>query len=214
MTSNSIRVAIFEPSPVVTHGLVKIFNAVPDIEIVLESSSKAELLNKYKYIGVDVVLLDLEEEGQSELKFLRETRDLRTDVKIIALLKCHHKSDTGIKNRLIEVFKLGVKGLQCKLDLTADEFIHAIRTVYAGGVSMPPCVASVLLGCEISEQSPSIPKLSNREQQVLEEISMGKSNSEIAGKLFISLSTVKCHVSSILTKLKVKNRTQATLWML
>ena len=212
--SNPIRVAIFEPSPVITHGLVKIFNAEPDIEIVIESSSKAELFNKYKYIRMDVVLLDLEEEGQSELKFLHEIRDLRTDVRIIGLLKCHHMSDDSIKNRLIEVFKLGVKGLQCKLDLTADEFIHAIRTVHAGGMSMPPCVTNALLGCEILEQSPPKPKLSNREQQVLELVSMGKSNSEIACKLFISLPTVKCHVSSILNKLKVKNRTQATLWLL
>lgn len=209
-----IRVAICERSPVITHGLKDIFSADPNIDIVFETSSTVDLLNKYADIDIDVILLDLESEGQSELKFLHEIHESPTEVKVIVLVECHDKSNNSIKNRMLEVIKLGVKGFQCKHDMTADDFIHAVRTVYAGGMSLASCVTYALLDNEILEQSPPQAKLSKREKEVLELVAMGKSNSEIANKLFISICTVKCHVSSILNKLKVKNRTQATLWLI
>ncbi len=212
--SNSIRVAICDRSPVITHGLKNIISAEPNMEIVFETSSIAKLRNQYNNIEMDVIFVDLEEKGQSGLGFLHGIRETPTRVKIIVLSECNHKSDSSIKNRVVEVIKLGAKGFQCKHDISADEYIHAVHTVYAGGISLASCVMHVLLDNEILKQSEPQANLSNREKEVLELVATGKSNNEIADKLFISVCTVKCHVSSILTKLKVKNRTQATLWML
>lgn len=206
--SNSVRVAICDQSPVMRYGLNTILSGDPGIEMVFEASSYTEVLNKYDSINTDVILIDLEENGQSGLRFLREFRELLPEVKIIALSECSNK------NRIVEFIEMGIKGFQCKHESSAEDIIHAVHTVHQGGTNLSPCVMDALLAnLQMKQDKPEV-NLSNREKQVLDLVAKGKSNSDIAKNLFISTRTVKFHVSSILSKLKVKNRTAAALWLL
>ncbi len=203
----SIRITICDSSPVIRAGLKNILSADPIIEIAFEASSHTEILNNYQNIKTDIILVDIEEGGRSGIKFLRELRALFPESKIIVLNDCENIA------RIVQYVELGVKGFQHKYESTPDEMIHAIHTVYWGGTNLSPCVMEALLSNMHSIQNILEGNLSTREQQVLDLLARGKSNNDIAENLFISIQTVKSHVSSILSKLNAKNRIEAALWL-
>lgn len=206
--STPIRVSICDSSPILRLGLKYILGSDPEIETVFETSSHEELLNSYADFNMDIVLADLDSKNSFDIEHLKKFHEARPDVKIIIFTACTNKK------MILEMLNLGIQGFQVK-QADATQILGAIHTVHKGGTSMAPCVTTTLIDHIAVNQHQQKPQLSKREQQVLELISRGKTNGDIANKLFISVRTVKFHISSIFDKLKVKNRTQAAaMWML
>ena len=206
--TGSIRIAICDSCPTIRFGLKHIIDSAPDIDLVLQSSSHAELMDQSENLDIDVIMIDIEDDKQAGFEYLNSFRENFTDVKILIFTNCKDHV------QIIEVLERGVEGFQCKLDAEASTIETAIRTVHKGGKDLAPCVTEALLMQMQSEQLMAQAQLSTREQQVLDLIAQGKTNNDIADSLYISTRTVKFHVSSILSKLNVKNRTEAALWLL
>jgi NarL family two-component system response regulator LiaR len=118
------------------------------------------------------------------------------------------------KGLIMETLNLGVQGFQEKR-ADAKQIMSAIHAVHNGGTCMADCVTTTLIENMSTKSIQPQSSLSDRESQVLELIAIGKTNDDIANKLYISVRTVKFHITSIFNKLKVKNRTQAAaMWML
>lgn len=206
--TESIHVVICDDCPTIRCGLERIFDTTPDIDVIMNTSSLDEVLNKSDDLDIDIILIDVEDEKQTGLEYLNNFRQKVPDAKILVFTDCEdHK-------QIIEVLELGIEGFQCKQDADVNEIVDSIHTLHKGGKDLAPCVTEALLKEMKSEQLMTQAQLSTREQDVLDLIAKGKSNSDIADKLFISVRTVKFHVSSILSKLNVKNRTEAALWLL
>ena len=206
--SESIHVVICDDCPTIRCGLEQILDTDPDIEVVMNTSSYTEILNKSGDLDIDVILVDIEDEKNTGLEYLNNFRQKVPDAKILVFTDCEdHK-------QIIEVLELGIEGFQCKQEADANEIVNSIHTLHEGGKDLAPCVTEALLAQMKSEQLMTQAHLSGREQDVLDLIAEGQSNNDIAGNLFISVRTVKFHVSSILAKLDVKNRTEAALWLL
>lgn len=206
--SGSIHVVICDDCPTIRYGLERIFDIAPEIEVVLSTSSYAEILTKLDDLDIDIILFDIDDESQAVVEYLSNTREKLPDVKILVFSDCEDHQ------QIIDTLELGIEGFQCKQDADANEIVDSIFTLHKGGKDLAPCVTEALLRRMKSEQQKARVQLSAREQDVLDLIAQGKTNNDIAEKLFISVRTVKFHVSSILAKLHVKNRTEAALWIL
>lgn len=205
---NSIRVCICDSSPILRYGLKSILAADPRISPVVEASNHEDLLNSHIASDIDVAIIDIEDYDTLEFSSLSQFHQQRPDVKIIIF------SHTNNKDQILSLLNIGVQGFQLK-DAEAGEIIDAVHEVHKGGTSMADCVTSALFNQISNKTTSPQPDLSEREEQVLKLIATGKTNSDIANKLYISVRTVKFHVTSIFTKLKVKNRTQAAaMWTL
>ena len=206
--SGSIHVVICDDCPTIRYGLQRIFDTAPEIEVVLNTSSYPEILSKLDDLDIDIILVDIEDESHAVAEYLNNIREKLPDAKILVFTDCEdHKL-------IVDALELGIEGFQCKQDADANEIVDTVFTLHRGGKDLAPCVTEALLARMKSEQQKTRVQLSAREQDVLDLIAQGKTNNDIANKLYISVRTVKFHVSSILAKLDVKNRTEAALWLL
>lgn len=217
--AEKIRVLIVDDHAVVRQGLrtfLELQDAPPalPIEIVGEAANGAQAVELAHRLQPDVVLLDL---VMPELDGIAATPQIiaaspRARVLIL--------TSFGEEDKVFPAIRAGAHGYLLK-DIPPNDLVHAVRAAYAGKVQLHPDIARKLMSVIAGQEEPlwgtrltGVEELSEREREVLRLVARGLTNHEIAERLVISEKTVKTHVSSILGKLGLADRTQAAIWAL
>lgn len=193
-----IRVLIVDDHPIMRIGIAAIVEATPDMTTVAQTGSGEQFLELYEKHLPDITLMDLRLPGISGVEAIRTVMSRHPDAKFVVLTT--YEGDEDIHQAL----EAGARSYIIK-GMPHDALVSALRRVHAGGRFLPPPVSRAL-----SSRVPNS-DLSAREREVLKLIVRGRSNKEIAVDLGIAESTVKCHVSEILMRLNVNDRTQAVV---
>jgi NarL family two-component system response regulator LiaR len=207
--SDVIRVLIVDDHAVVREGLRALIETQPDMTLVGEAANGIEAVGKTHDLQPDVILMDLVMPRKDGIEATEEIQQAQPDVRVLVL------TSFAEDDKVFPAIKAGAMGYLLK-DTSPQELLAGIRDVYQGEPSMHPTIARKLMR-EIkkpSELPPTPEPLSEREAEVLALVARGLSNQEIADRLFISEKTVRTHVSNILGKLHLANRTQAALYAL
>jgi len=204
-----IRVLIVEDQTLVREGIEKLLDLAADITVVERATDGADGLQKLRQSSPDVVLLDVRMPKMTGIEFLQALREVGDSTPTILLTT--FDDDSALLNGI----RLGAKGYLLK-DVSLAKLTEAIRLVAGGGTMISPVVTERLLcglkGTPLSNSTDySDEKLTPRETEVLRLMTGGYSNREIASALDLSEGTVKNHVSNILGKLGVRDRTRAVL---
>ncbi|MBU8852700.1 response regulator transcription factor [Bacillus sp. FJAT-26377] len=203
-----IKILIADDHHVVRKGLVFFLQTQPDLEIVGEASNGEEALKLATSLEPHIVLMDL---SMPVLDGIEATKELKKQAPHIQVMILTSFSD---QDHVIPALEAGASGYQLK-ESDPDELVAAIRKLMNGENQLHPKVTTHLLTrlTKSSEKKVNfIDYLTKREKDVLKEIAKGKSNKEIGAALHITEKTVKTHVSNILSKLGVQDRTQAALY--
>jgi DNA-binding NarL/FixJ family response regulator len=198
-----IRVLIADDHAVVRQGLRTFLDLQEDIEVIGEAGDGAEALAAIERDPPDVVLMDLVMPGTDGIEALRRLRAEAPTTRAIIL------SSFIDDDKLFPAVRAGAAGYLLK-DVQPQELVTAIRTVHEGGSLLHPVVAARLME-ELAGSAP-LEQLTAREREVLVLIGRGLANKLIARELGIAEKTVKAHVSSVLAKLGLSDRTQAALF--
>ncbi len=203
----SITVLIVDDHPVVREGMHGLITSEPGLEVVGEAADGIEALEKARALQPDVVLLDLVMPRKGGLEVIDEIKQNNPEVRILIL------TSFAEDDKVFPAIKSGAQGYLLK-DTPPNMLLQAIHDVYEGRSSLHPTIAHKLIQ-EIN-QPPDLPPtaepLTKREVETLKLVAQGLSNQGIAAKLGIGETTVRVHVSSILGKLHLANRTQAALY--
>jgi NarL family two-component system response regulator LiaR len=197
----TIRILLVDDHAVVRSGLSKFLMVNKDLELVAEASDGAEAVQMAGLHKPDVILMDLMMPGMDGITATREIHQKYPQIKIIAL------TSFSEQNMVQGALQAGAYGYLQK-NVTAADLGNAIRSAYAGRITLSPEALQVLAN---AGAQPHIQgnELTGRERDVLKGMVAGLNNNEIAEKLFISLGTVKFHISNIFQKLGVDSRVEA-----
>lgn len=195
---SKIRVLVVDDHPIMRVGIAAIIEATPDMTTVAQAGSGEEAIELFEKYLPDITLMDLRLPGISGVEAIRTLISRHRNAKFVVLTT--YEGDEDIHQAL----SAGARSYIIK-GMPHDALVSALRRVHAGGRFLPPPVSRAL-----HARMPNS-DLSSREREVLDLIVRGKSNKEIATDLGITESTVKCHVSVILMRLNVSDRTQAVV---
>ncbi|GAA3208394.1 response regulator transcription factor [Actinocorallia longicatena] len=203
-----IRVFLADDEELVRGGMRALLSAEPDIAVVGEAANGFQTVTGVEALRPDVVLMDVRMPGHDGVHATREIASWpapRPRVLVLTTFDLDEIVDDAIA--------AGADGFLLKR-ATPEEIVTAVRTVAAGDAVLAPRVTRRLLRSLAARprRPPSAPRLTDREAAVLRALATGKSNTEIAAAMHVSLETVKTHVKHILTKLQARDRTQAVVW--
>jgi DNA-binding NarL/FixJ family response regulator len=197
-----ITVLLVDDHPVVRQGLRALLDVQDGIEVVGEAGDGPSAIALAASLAPDVILLDLKLPGLDGIAVLGELTDCPSRVLVLT-----SATDPASASRAM---RSGAAGVVYK-DIDPDALVRAIRSVHDGNVLLSAQAAGQLVGASGHGAGDGIDHLTTREREVLAELAKGRSNREIARALSVSEKTVKAHVSAVLAKLGVQDRTQAAL---
>lgn len=201
----TIRVVVVDDHPVVREGLRSFLGSRDGIEVVGEAGDVEEAVRTTRRERPDVVVLDLVLPGGGGIAALPRLRALDPAPRVLVL------TSFGGDDQALAAVRAGAAGWLGK-DVPPAELEAAIRTVHRGGSVLDPAVADRVLGGLGADGTGGLDRLTPREREVLALLGRGLSNQELARTLYVAEKTVKTHVSSILAKLHLSDRTQAALF--
>jgi DNA-binding NarL/FixJ family response regulator len=202
---DTIRILIVDDHAVVRQGLAAMLTHRYGMEVVGEAADGAQVVDSARALRPDVIVLDLHMPVMDGIATTLAVRREDPDVAILIL------TSFSEEDRAAAALAAGASGYILK-DSSADELIQAIRSVHSGHLVLSRTMMGALAGTHSKSDAPDKPDaLTTRELEVLREIGAGLTNQGIALKLGISATTVRAHVSSLLSKLGASNRTQAVM---
>ncbi len=199
--SQPIRVMLVDDHTMVRKGLATFLKAFDDLELAGEAENGAAAIQLCAQVLPDVILMDMVMPGMDGATATRAICQKHPQVQIIALTS--YKEGDLVKNAL----EAGAIAYLLK-DVSADDLVRAIRAAHAGRATLSPEAAQALVETANQPPAPGL-DLTEREREVLALMVEGLNNTQIAGRLTVSPSTIKSHVSHILAKLFVTSRTEA-----
>lgn len=201
-----IKVLVVDDHPVFRQGLVSLLESCPDFKLVGQAANGQKAISKARETHPDVAVMDIRMPDCNGVEATAALQQILPQTKVLILTVSDKDED------LFAAMEAGARGYLLK-DAAIEGLITAIKVVAAGDVIITPTMAARLVN-EIRQgnkdhSSEKLNELSPRERQVMQLVARGASNKEIATELFISETTVKSHLRTILEKLQVKNRAQA-----
>jgi DNA-binding NarL/FixJ family response regulator len=213
MTSASpaVRIVVADDHQVVRDGFAGLLETQPDFTVVGTASDGAEAVRICRDLRPDVVLMDVRMPGMDGIEATRQLSRFAVDARVLIL------TTFDLDEYVFDALRAGASGFLLK-DVTAERLFDAVRVIAAGDGLLAPAVTRRLIS-EFALQQPKpdapstagIADLTPRETQVLRLLAEGLSNPEIAARLVVTDETVKTHVSRILSKLGLRDRTQAVV---
>jgi len=202
-----IKVLIADDHHVVRRGLLFFLKTQKDINVVGEATNGREAVELTATLRPDIVLMDL---VMPEMDGIQATKRIKEKFPETQVLMLTSFSD---RDHVIPAIEAGAAGYQLK-DIEPDDLVESIRKLMRGENTIHPSATSQLMKDREPKVDPphKLYPLTPREQDVLFELTKGKSNREIASSLFVTEKTVKTHISNIFSKLHVQDRTQAALY--
>jgi two-component system, NarL family, response regulator LiaR len=200
-----IRVLIADDHPVVRQGLRSFLRSQEDIDVAGEAADGEEAVAAAERLRPDVVLLDLVMPRVDGLEALRRIRAVAPSARVVVL------TSFADDQKLFPAIEAGAAGYLLK-DVPPATLADAVRTVHRGEALLHPAVTAKLMRQYQDRGAAGDRRLTDRELEVLRLVARGLSNRRIAGELVVSEKTVKTHVSNILAKLELSDRTQAAVY--